>query len=183
MVTGRKLKRFKQAYINYVRPELDRNTAWIYEGRTLRHWVEEESVIILKNIKNKKSTMEISLDLSLQNVERIHENALEIALKDLRIGSYDYEALKIQTWDWMGEMINRTDNNWWSKNVTSQKSMPKVHPIQEGKTDQKDTEEVPETGNPENNNIVKGLQELADLKDKGLIDDEEFKSAKKKLLE
>ncbi len=35
----------------------------------------------------------------------------------------------------------------------------------------------------ENNNVVKDLRELADLKAKGLIDDEEFKSAKRKLLE
>lgn len=35
----------------------------------------------------------------------------------------------------------------------------------------------------EDGDIVSSLQELADLKEKGLIDDEEFKSAKKKLLE
>ena len=35
----------------------------------------------------------------------------------------------------------------------------------------------------ENNSVVRDLRELADLKAKGLIDDEEFKSAKRKLLE
>ncbi len=140
--------------------------------------------------------------LSRFSYQGIHRQSLEKAQIEVGLMNVDTFELRLATESWMRDIIIRSFGNgprWWADNfgIPKELGIPTTQSATTAELEEareklekareilraKDNRENTASPNTENDNIITSLQELADLKEKGLIDDEEFKSAKRKLLE
>ena len=91
-------------------------------------------------------------NLSLRQVEELHEDILSVALTESGVSSPDFYALVRETWPWMRLVIG---NKWWAKNVSMRKMVSEIL----------DTENS-STGNnasPRNDNAEKGSRDYGSI--------------------
>ena len=62
-------------------------------------------------------------NLSLRQVEELHEDILSVALTESGVSSPDFYALVRETWPWMRLAIG---NKWWAKNVSMRKMVSEI---------------------------------------------------------
>lgn len=112
-------------------------------------------------------------------VRKTHRQILTHCRRNVRLsGTINHQALEDLTWEWTRSFLVTNFSNgaqWWAENI--------LLPDRAKELEEESLEDLDEVEAGEDGDIVSSLQELADLKEKGLIDDEEFKSAKRKLLE
>ena len=112
-------------------------------------------------------------------VRETHREILTHCRRNVRLsGTINHQALEDLTWEWTRSFLVTSFPNgaeWWAENI--------LLPDRAKELEEEPLKGLDEVEAGEDGDIVSSLQELADLKEKGLIDDEEFKSAKRKLLE
>lgn len=138
------------------------------------------------------------LNLNIYAAEAIHEECLKFTLSNTRHQA-NLEELKVHTWPWFGEALRSAASNgsrWWSVNVSTPALL--AESISQVVTDNpEDSKEVlsrdpssippPSPTTPiesdEEQETIDLLIKLAEMKYRGLLNEKEFKSAKRKLLE